>query len=870
MKKLRPYQIASIDAINSALKRGVKSQLLVLPCGCHAKGTLILMFNGSVKKVEDIVIGDKLMGDDSTPRTVLGLARGNELMYKITPQKGDPFAVNGNHILALKRTGLPAHKEKYYAQNLEISVKDFLSLAKSRRYLYYLYRTSIKFNPKPKLYNPYLAGLWIGDGTWCSPTITKDEPEMDLYFENLAKEEQDSEYIIKKTFNKERCSSYKLTRVNHVQYSSPNKFMIFFNKFKLNNEKRICQEYLTGSREERLQLLAGIVDTDGYLGDDGCGYEITTKYIGLRDDLLFLARSLGLAAYTSNKIGEIKKLNFKGLYYRIRLSGDTDIIPCKIKRKQANPRRQIKNVLMTGIKIEALQKDDFYGFSLDSNHLYCMGDFTVTHNCGKTFTAVKSIKDKGRINFIVPSEELASQAGIALLAELELMPYHLLLEMIESAGGLINLIRNPKGYEIIANEIGMVKADIFVIDKPIVISSAQSLYKKLDKIPFNHFQVIVADEADCYMAKTFREPLSFFSYDLLLGLTATPERADGLPLDDIFSETVFEYSMRQAVLDGYLTKPIVVKLKTSANLDSVHTLAGEFNQKELTEIVNTPQRNYSICEAYLKHGQGRQFIVFAVDVQHAIDLCEAFNEKGVKCGYVVGDKELTPDRRGVLNDFHSGELTGLTNVMILSIGYDFCDIGVQIMARPTKSKRLFTQQIGRGMRLKSAKYLEKWEQNVIIIDVVDGSTKHKLINTDSIDAELELEDKIFISDANRDKLRDAKLKREALMQVQNREQDEIFELFPIPKIPRFQRSNEPATEMQLKSIERFGHDITNNTFTKAQVQDIFMSQMASKQDVDNLTGAGYNTSRGITMIESKLCYLDLIERDKKKSKQRIK
>lgn len=474
--------------------------------------------------------------------------------------------------------------------------------------------------------------------------------------------------------------------------------------------------------------------------------------------------------------------------------------------------------------------------------------------CGKTYTAVKAIKDKGRINFIVPSEELANQAGIALLAELELMPYHLLLEMIESAGGLINLIRNPKGYEIIANEIGMVKADIFVIDKPIVISSAQSLYKKLDRIPFDHFKVIVADEADCYIAKTFRKPLDFFSYDLLLGLTATPERSDGFPLDDIFSETVFEYSMRQAVLDGYLTKPIVVKLKTSVNLDDVHTLAGEFNQRELTVKINTASRNFSIVNAYIKYGEGRQFIAFTVDVQHAIDLCEAFNEKGIKCGYVVGDKELTPDRRGVLNDFHSGELTGLTNVMVLSIGYDFCDIGVEIMARPTKSKRLFIQQIGRGMRLKSSKYLENWAQNVIIIDVLDGTTKHKIINTDSIDAELELEDKIFISDENRQKIRDAVAKREATMVVVERAEDEIFELFPLPKVKlnTSSRLKEKAPEMLLARITKLGYDTVNIEYTRAMCTQILLNQPASDGDIERLNILGYNTANGVTIAEALL------------------
>lgn len=485
---------------------------------------------------------------------------------------------------------------------------------------------------------------------------------------------------------------------------------------------------------------------------------------------------------------------------------------------------------------------------------------------GKTFTAVKAIQNKGRILWIISTEELCEQGGIALLAELELMPYELLLHTIKDAGGLINLIKTPKGFDaqVIENEIGIIKADVFEIDKPIVVASAQTLYRRLDRITFDYFDVIVCDEADLYMSKTFREPLDYFKHKLRLGLTATPFRQDNLPLDDLFGEIVYEYSMRDAVRDGYLTKPIVIKLKTSTNLDDVHTLAGEFNQKELTQKVNTPERNYSIVNAYIKHGEGRQFIAFCCDVQHAQDLCEAFIEKGVKCGYVVGDKELTPDRRGVLDDFHSGELDGLTNVMILSVGYDFTDIGVEIMGRPTKSKRLYTQQLGRGMRKKSAKFLEKWAQTCIIIDVVDGTTKHKLINTDELDRDVPLEEKLFISDENRQKIRDAIAKREQVMHVQKRKEDEIFELYPIPSVPRFKCSNEPATDLQLSAIKRFGYNIEEDTYTQSQIQDIFNSQMAAKQDIENLAGAGYDVSRGVTIVEAKLAYQDLIERDKKR------
>jgi len=456
---------------------------------------------------------------------------------------------------------------------------------------------------------------------------------------------------------------------------------------------------------------------------------------------------------------------------------------------------------------------------------------------GKTLTAVQAIKDMGRILWITHTEELISQSAKALSSE-------------------------------IFGEVGLIKADVFDVNHNVVMASAQTLHKRLDKLNPNQFDVIVADECDLFGSKSFLKSLDYFTPKLRLGLTATYYRNDNMEMTDIFDEVAYEYPLHQAVKDGYLTKPIVVKLKTNTNLDSVHTLAGELNAKELTEKINTPSRNYQIVEGYIKHGEGRQFIAFCVDVAHAMDLSEAFNEKGVNCNFVVGDKSLTTDRAGVIAQYEAGEIAGLTNIMVLSVGYNYDDIGCEIMACPTKSKRKFIQQIGRGMRLKSAKFLQKWKQTIIIIDVVDGTTKHKLINTDELDKDLPLEDKIFISDDHRQKLIDAKEKRERMVDVGNRKEDEIFELFPIPKVPRFKRSDKPATEPQLKLIKHLGYDIENEFYTFNMIQDILLSQPAAKQDFDNLTGAGYDTSRGLSIVESKLAYSDLIERDKRKNKKR--
>jgi superfamily II DNA or RNA helicase len=451
---------------------------------------------------------------------------------------------------------------------------------------------------------------------------------------------------------------------------------------------------------------------------------------------------------------------------------------------------------------------------------------------GKTFCAVQAIKDMGRILWITHTEELISQSAAALSEEVE-------------------------------GEIGLIKAGTFDVEHNVVMASAQTLHRRLGKMKPDDFDVIVADECDLFGAVSFNKSLDYFTPKLRLGLTATYYRNDNLQMTDIFDEVAYEYTLREAVTEGYLAKPIVIKLKTSTSLDKVHTLAGEFNTKELSNEVNTPARNYQIVNAYLEHGQGRQVISFCCDVQHAIDLCEAFNEKGVNTEYIVGDKKLTTDRKGTISRFESDETTGLTNVMVLSVGYNYQDIGVEIMACPTKSRRKYIQQLGRGFRLKTDKFLEKWTQDIIIIDVVDGTSKHKLINTDELDRDLPLEEKLFISDIDRQKLMDVKEKRKALLETANRDQDELFELFPLPKVPvyRSQRLNKPATESQLSNIKAFGYDIENISYTMAMVTEIFARQPAYQQDIDNITSAGYDTSRGMTVVEGKLAYAELIKRD---------
>ena len=161
--KLHEHQI---NAIKKSLE--VKNSLWCIRTGggkCHGKGTKILMHDGSIKNVEDIVVGDQLMGDDSTPRNVLSLARGRDQMYKVIPNRGgEPFTCNSEHILSLKERFGPNDSQ---VRITNIAIKDYLERSNrfKRNALLYKPQTPTTFKTSCNLdYDPYLLGLWIADG----------------------------------------------------------------------------------------------------------------------------------------------------------------------------------------------------------------------------------------------------------------------------------------------------------------------------------------------------------------------------------------------------------------------------------------------------------------------------------------------------------------------------------------------------------------------------------------------------------------------------------------------------------------------------------------------------------------------------------
>ncbi len=169
--EMRPYQQEARIAIREQWQAGVDKTLLVLPTGCHSKDTPILMYNGQIKSVQEIIPGDILMGADGMGRRVLRLHRGREIMCRIVPVKGEPFIVNLNHMLSLVST----KEGKTYPCNqtggeiCNITVREYLQKSKYWKHLRKLYRSEeipcfFGNNGSEKTVDPYFLGILLGDG----------------------------------------------------------------------------------------------------------------------------------------------------------------------------------------------------------------------------------------------------------------------------------------------------------------------------------------------------------------------------------------------------------------------------------------------------------------------------------------------------------------------------------------------------------------------------------------------------------------------------------------------------------------------------------------------------------------------------------
>ncbi len=336
-------------------------------------GTEVVMYDGSLKKIEDIVVGDQVMGIDSTPRTVLQTHVCEDDSYLIHQRHGLDYTVNSKHILHLKED-VYGHLDwgyGFYKKNgqkiVEISAEDFCNIPNGRKKRLYGYRIKGWDLLKKELpIDPYIFGTWLGDGDSRTTILTSIDDEIIESWRQYAESEN-----LNFSKLKNRCR-YSITSKSTKK--GTNKMFLKLKELGVLNNKYIPDIYMQSSRQQRLELLAGLIDTDGSLNKRKTQFEITLKSNSFAKQIRDLAWSLGFRV-------SFYKRTVKGFGREtVIISIDLHEIPTKVMRKRAPKIKYRQDNRRGKIEVTKGQRMKFYGFYLDGDHLYLHKDGTVIHN----------------------------------------------------------------------------------------------------------------------------------------------------------------------------------------------------------------------------------------------------------------------------------------------------------------------------------------------------------------------------------------------------------------------------------------------------------------------------------------------------------
>jgi superfamily II DNA or RNA helicase len=577
--------------------------ILEVPCGrgkCLGKNTPILMFDGSIKLVQDVVIGDVIMGDDSTPRNVLSIARGRETMYKVVENNGPGYVVNESHILSLKCSNA-INKNTQKGSVIDMSVLDYLQLPKyyhERGGALHGYRAPVVFSETPVEMDPYVVGQSLGDGP-------------------------------------------------------------------------IPHQYKCNARKIQLQVLAGIIDSIATITNRPLDYyEISHPTSSLANDIVYLARSLGYPTTLQKKgTQDIPR-------FIIKIYATDCEIPVKIVRVLKPPSKH-RN-LCYKIKLEKMDEDDYYGFEIDGNRRFVLGDFTVTHN---TVMSLKIISLLHKKTLILVHKEFLMNQWIERIHEF--LP-----------GAKIGKIQGPLA-EIEGNDI--------------VIGMIQSIYNK--EFPgnmYSSFGLTIIDEVHRIGSEEFSKTLLKIATPYMLGISATVERKDKLT----------------KVLYMFIGPKIYSEKREDDDVVQVRAIQYVTNDRDFNEVEYDFRGNPKYSTMITKlcaFGPRSDFIVRAIGdlvlenpANQIMVLCHnrsllrylhdsIVHKKIAPVGFYVGGM-----KQADLQATESMQIVLATYAMAAE-ALDIKTLSTLVMITP---KTDITQSVGRILRMK--------HDNPIIVDIVDS------------------------------------------------------------------------------------------------------------------------------------------------------
>ncbi len=309
---------------------------------------------------------------------------------------------------------------------------------------------------------------------------------------------------------------------------------------------------------------------------------------------------------------------------------------------------------------------------------------------GKTITAVSdAIRFGKRVLFLAHTHELVEQAATT---------FERLWNSI-SVGRYVDSVKQP---------------DAFV-----VCGSIQSVALNIERFKENDFQYLIIDEAHHAAADSYQKVLAYFKPEFTLGLTATPERADEKSILEIFKNTAHKLDIQTAVEIGELCPVRCIRIHTNIDLTKVRFNSVQYNIRELESKIYVPERNTLIVDTFMEYVSTKRTVIFCASVKHAKNIAGMIRERGVNSCAVSGSMKAS-ERKEYLLRFKKGEIKALCACDLLNEGWDCPETEVLFMARPTMSKVLYTQQLGRGMRIAEGK------ECLLVFDFVDNASQYNM------------------------------------------------------------------------------------------------------------------------------------------------
>ena len=392
------------------------------------------------------------------------------------------------------------------------------------------------------------------------------------------------------------------------------------------------------------------------------------------------------------------------------------------------------------------------------------------------------------------------------------------------------------------------KADSTAVGKlsPVTVGSVQTLYRehRLIQYPRDYFDIIIVDEAHHAMSDTYQKILEYFNKALVLGVTATPDRADRKNLGQYFDSLAYEYPMRKAVKEGYLAPIKAQMIPLDIDITNVGISNGDYAVGEIGSALDPYLEQ--IAKEMLTYCKDRKTVVFLPLIRTAQKFCEILNSYGLSACEVNGD---STDRNEVIKDFECGNYQVLCNAMLLTEGWDCPDVDCIVVLRPTKVRSLYQQMVGRGMRLAPNK------TELLLLDFLWMTDRHDLCHPSSLIAKteevaqrinkkvIENEDGVDLLDSEEEAEKDIIREREEslakeleeMKQRKKRLVDPIQYAISISAEdlmnyePTFGWEMAPASEKQLALLEKWG--ISPEEVPNAGMASLLITRLTSRQDL---------------------------------------